>query len=160
MRKCDEINVEYNDRNIIPTLVEQYPDKWIKVNTHLVHNIDWKSIDTYNKLTQGKFIISLAFPEGAVECKERNIKFMLGTYIDTFDKLMAAKELGAYEALIGGAICFDIRRASKQGIKLRMCINQAQTDSIPRVNGVVGSWVRPEDLHMYDEFIDIAEIAS
>jgi hypothetical protein len=43
------------------------------------------------------------------------------------------------------------------GIKLRVVPNISYYAFIPRDNGVCGSWIRPEDLELYEPYIETIE---
>lgn len=105
----------------------------------------------------GNFIVSIAYPDDSAECVARHIPFLFGSYIDTFDKLTAAKEAGASEALVGGPIFFEIIRVHAVGIPVRLTVNKAITDVFPHKDGICGSYVRPEDLYQYEKYVSVVE---
>ena len=75
--------------------------------------------------------------------------------------MQAAQKAGASEALIGGPLFFDLNRVKKNfRIKLRLEANNAKTDYLPRENGVIGSWIRPEGLEVYAPYIDTIQFMS
>jgi hypothetical protein len=42
-------------------------------------------------------------------------------------------------------------------MKFRHTPNVAYNDGLPRENGVSGTWIRPEDLVLYENYIDVIE---
>ena len=119
--------------------------------------IDWEEIKKYNIMTKSNLVVALSTLANINECKKYNIKFYLNYPITTFYELQALKSLGAEYALIDSPLVQDIIRAREVGIKLRVVPNVAYYAFIPREDGVCGSWIRPEDLNLYEPFIDVIE---
>lgn len=108
-------------------------------------------------MTKSNLVVALSTLADVNECKKYNIKFYLNYPITTFYELQALKNLGAEYALIDSPLVQDIIRAREVGIKLRVVPNVAYYAFIPREDGVCGSWIRPEDLNLYEPFIDVIE---
>lgn len=123
------------------------------------HNgiIEWDDIKRYKIITQDKFIIALNSLSDISFCKNENIKFYWNFPITTFYELRALKDIGVEYALIEAPLTHDIIKAASIGVKLRMVPNVAYYAFIPRDNGVCGSWIRPEDLYMYEPYIEAIE---
>ena len=45
-------------------------------------------------------------------------------------------------------------------IPIRICPNVAYDSYIPRLNGLKGMWVRPEDIGVYEEWVDTFEFVA
>ena len=108
-------------------------------------------------MTKSNLVVALSTLADVNECKKYNIKFYLNYPITTFYELQALKNLGAEYALIDSPLVQDIIRAREVGIKLRVVPNVAYYAFIPREDGVIGSWVRPDDVKLYEEYIDVFE---
>lgn len=119
--------------------------------------IDWEEIKRYNVMTRSNLVVALSTLANVNECKKNNIKFYWNYPVTTFYELQALKNLGAEYALIDSPLVQDIIRAREVGIKLRVVPNVAYYAFIPREDGVCGSWIRPEDLNLYEPFIDVIE---
>jgi hypothetical protein len=52
---------------------------------------------------------------------------------------------------------FDLPNVKKFDIPLRAVPNVAFEPYIPRENGICGQWIRPEDVEVYEDYIDALE---
>lgn len=108
-------------------------------------------------MTQHNFIMALFDPSDIPYCKKYGIKFYLNYPITTYYELQSLKDLGAVYALIDSPLVQDIINVAAIGIPLRVVPNVAYYAFIPRDEGVCGSWIRPEDLHLYESYIAAIE---
>lgn len=86
---------------------------------------------------------------------------------DSLDRMETLCEMGVTDVYITGELGFkmkDVKRmAEKYGVKTRIVPNIAQLSGIgftlvPQHKEHINSfWVRPDDLHLYEEYIDIVE---
>lgn len=158
LNKADELRILYKDRHKIIDFVEIYPNKTIILDMKGYDGlIEWDNIKRYKIITQNNFIIALNSLTDISFCKKENIKFYWNFPVNTFYDLKALKRLGAEYALIESPIFHDMAAAAEIGIKLRVVPNVAYYAFIPREDGVCGSWIRPEDLCLYESFIDVIE---
>lgn len=159
LKKCDEIRVMYNDRNIIFDCIEKYPDKQINLTKYYIHkeDIDWNEITTFNTLTKGNFIFGVSFIDDLAECKKRNIKCYYLEPIRTFRELRGLKTLNVAYAIIDAPLFFQMDKVKKIGVPIRVTANLAMRELLPYADGVPGPWIRPEDVALYEDYIDIIE---
>lgn len=163
LKKCDEIRVMFNDKNIIFDLVERYPNKQITLTKYYIHKdsiIDWKEIETFNTLAQGNFIFGVSFMEELAECKKRGIKCYYLEPIRTFRELRGLKTLNVAYAIIDAPLFFQMDKVKAIGVPVRVTANLAVRELLPYADGVPGPWIRPEDVSMYEEYIDMIEFAK
>lgn len=158
LKKADEIKIRYKDRHKIIDFIELYPKATIILDMRGYDGlVEWDDIKRYKIITQNNFIIALNSLGDASYCKNENIKFYWNFPISTFYDLQAVKNIGAEYALIEAPLTHNIIKAAQVGIKLRMVPNVAYYAFIPRDNGVCGSWIRPEDLYMYEPYLEAIE---
>ena len=69
-------------------------------------------------------------------------------------------KLGVSFALIAAPLAFKLPEAKDSGLRLRLIPNMGFTDHIARANGIHGAWVRPEDIDIYNQYIDTFEFMS
>ena len=95
--------------------------------------------------------------------KDNNIKFLYYYPINTYFELNSLIELGAEYAIISAPLSLDLKRVKKiaqDKIKLRLVPNVAYDAYIPKENGIIGQWVRPEDVDLYEEYIYIFDFEN
>ena len=119
--------------------------------------IDWQKIENYNKMLQNKLIIETDSFDIMNLCKSLNIKFFYGIPINSFYDLKALVDYGCYYIKIDAPLTHMLDKVKQYNIKIRMTPNIAYYGYIPRKDGIVGFWVRPEDTKLYDNYIDIFE---
>ena len=119
--------------------------------------IGWDDIKRYKIMCRDNFIIALNSLTDIDFCKKENIKFYWNYPVNNFYDLKALKALGAEYALIDSPIFHNIVKVNEVGIKIRVVPNIAFYAYIPREDGVCGSWIRPEDLHLYENYIETIE---
>lgn len=155
---ASEIIVNYKDREIIETLAEKYPDKTI-VLTNLALDIDWDEMQHYQSICNDNFILKVLYIANAILCQEKNIKCFLSYPICSYDELAAALRLGVQYVRLGPPLFFDLDTIKRYypKAKIRITPNQAYTDNYPRKTGIYGTWIRPEDINLYDEYAEIID---
>ena len=52
---------------------------------------------------------------------------------------------------------FEMDIVKQFGVPVRMVPNVAYIDGLPREDGVCGTWVRPEDLDLYEDYVEVVE---
>ena len=63
--------------------------------------------------------------------------------------------------ILAAPLCFDLKKVkAKTQIPIRLCPNLAFDAYIPRANGICGSWIRPEDVEIYEEWVDTLEFIT
>ena len=160
LEQSDEIKVEWRDRAEIPDLPIKYPSLDILLQftpSQIQDNIPWEELETYNTICQGKFILVCDTPERCREAKERGFRFYYGFPINSFALLHTLKDMGAEYARLGPALFFDMPAAAKVGLPIRVIPNIAYDDGWNYKDGVCGTWIRPEDMDVYEPYVAAVE---
>ena len=160
LEQADEIKVEWRDRAEIPDLPIKYPSLDILLQftpSQIQDNIPWEELETYNTICQGKFILVCDTPERCREAKERGFRFYYGFPINSFALLHTLKDMGAEYARLGPALFFDMPAAAKVGLPIRVIPNIAYDDGWNYKDGVCGTWIRPEDMDVYEPYVAAVE---
>ena len=158
---AEEIIFEYKDRKAIPDYIEKYPEKTIILQYFDVYEeFDWDEIKRYNALAMGNFIMAISNIFLAENCKQEGIKFYFAYPITSYDELSAALDMGSYYVRLGGPLFFDIEYVHRHfpEAKIRLLPNIAYDDGYERSDlGMAGTWIRPEDIMMYDPYVETVE---
>ena len=93
-------------------------------------------------------------------CKTLNIKFFYAIPVNNFYDLKALVDYGCCDVKIDAPLTHMANKIEKYDITVRMSPNIAYYAYIPRENGIIGSWVRPEDTELYEDFVDIFEFEN
>ena len=154
---ADEIKVQYRDRAVIPELAEKYPKATIILRQDIKEPIDFNECEKYKVLTRDKLMLCLNDLSVANECKKHEIPFYWGWRVQTYSQLNSLKFLGVSYVLLDAPLFFELDKVKSKGIPIRAIPNIAYSDNIPRIDGVSGTWIRPEDMEAYEEYIDVIE---
>ena len=157
LSKANEIKVRFRDRKIIPDLADEYPDATIILQQGMDDVLDKNECEKYRVLTRDKFIVCLSDLGYADLCKEMKIPFYWGFPVQTYYQLSALKDLGVCYVRLDAPLFFDLDNVKDMGVPIRAVPNVAYNDGLKRSNGVNGLWIRPEDLEIYENYIDAIE---
>lgn len=161
LSKCDEIKINYKDKDNIINLVEKYPNKNIILNLrYFDENIDFNEIRRLNIISKNRLICAISHIEDASMYKDAGIKFYYGFPIKTFYELNALKELGVCYIVLDAPIFFEMSKVKKFGIPVRVIADSANNLEGLHSNGLFGSWIRPEDVSIYEEYVDVIEFST
>lgn len=81
-----------------------------------------------------------------------DLKIYNGLYTTTFLEIRTAIDLGAEYLKLGAPLTHDLNRVSRFETTIRLTPNIAYEDAIFKPYGVQGSWIRPEDFEIYNQF--------
>lgn len=162
LKKADEIIVAFRDRKALPDYFEKYPDASVVLEVTPETQWEMAEIKDYFILGQGHFVLCLPdMTDPRIgELREAGIPFFWGYTITTFYELAAVIAAGASQARIGAPIFFDTERLKKFDIEKRATANIAHPGYIPTMDGIVGTWIRPEDVKLYEDIFTTLEFAD
>lgn len=167
IKKADEIKFAYADKDKIIDLVENYSDKIIILDVPGDES-DWNKWKMYDEVF-AEFHIALHDLSRAGEFNENNIKWYWPFPITSFYELGMITNLHPSYIVLGPPLSFDLKKVKKkaidenyepvQEIPLRMVVNSAHPSYLPTngTHGICGQWVRPEDVNIYDEYVQCFE---
>ena len=157
LKKADEIKVDFRDRNIIGDLAEEYPGKTIILMQYVGDELKANDLSMLKILAKDNLIVCLSNLSYVNELKRLEIPWYWGFPVSSFYALRALKELGACYVRLDAPIFFDMQKASSVGVPIRVVPNVAYNDGLDRVDGVCGTWIRPEDIDAYGEYVTAVE---
>lgn len=106
---------------------------------------------------QGNFIIETDNLRIIEACKLLKIKFYWGLPIDNLYDLQATMDLGSCYAKITTPLTHMLDKVNMYDIKIRVSPNISYYETLPREDGVLGAWIRPEDEEVIEDFIQVYE---
>lgn len=159
LQKADEIKMEYRDYKSIPDLFEKYPDKPIIVQIPYHITADWNELELYKRMKPDNLICCISSMEDAEICKDLGIKFYCGFPITTYHELRWWIARGVEYVRLGAPLFFDLPNVVRITGKtpIRAVANVAWYDSDPCDDPKVGTWIRPEDVKLYENYISVIE---
>lgn len=159
IRQADEVRVDYRDIDILPDFIEGYQDKEFIIYVPREQECEFKKFEKYRDLLNITFAI-----EDLYSCsvyKEHRWPYFWSYPISSFYELQGALYLGVSQVLIDVPLCFDLEsvkyNCETKNVKIRMVLNNCYNSYMPRENGIYGSYVRPEDVDFYSNWIDTGE---
>ena len=158
--QADEIKVSFKDRKILPEIFEQYPDKTVILSLQPRENrtIDWEELKNYNTLARNKLITEAFEGWEILKSIENGIPSYSGLPVTAFHQARALVHMGVCYLNIDAPLFFQLPQLKElTSCPLRVTPNLAAKDDLVRENGIYGSWIRPEDLDIYDEYITAYE---
>ena len=159
LKKADEIKIELRDFKAIPEYIDKFPDKTLILEfvNDLPEDFNWEEIQAYNDKMNGNLICALSDLGLTLECQLRNIPFYYKYPITSFFELEGLKNLGVCYILVGTPLLFNLKAVANYNIPLRAIPNLAYEPYIMHKNGIIGGWIRPEDIEAYGQYIDTFE---
>lgn len=161
--KADEIRIEYRDYKSTPDIIENYPTaKIILEEDYLGGNeFNWNDIKIWNGLAQGRLILCLATFGSIDKCREIGVEYFMGYPAKTFYELHGLKAMGVSYIRVDAPAFFKMEALKNEiDIPVRVLANVAYYDNIPRDNGIIGTWIRPEDVELYEPYVDVIEFGD
>lgn len=162
LAKADVIRVQARDHSIITDLYEKYPNAEVQLIRFPDDEVlDWMAIRTYNILGRGKFSLGLSDMNDMNQARKENYKhFYLGA-VQTFQELADLQKGGVCGVYLDAPLFFQMDKVKEFGIPVYATANVAiQSSLFERADGVTGTWIRPEDVELYEPYIEIIDFSG
>lgn len=157
LQKADEFFVEYRDIDYIDTLIREYPGKPIILDLAWdVSEETWKTIRNLYYLSNRKLILRIPNLQATLDkVKSLGIEFFFSFALNSFYDIKYVLDLGASYVYVEPPVFFDMENLKGLGAKIRAVpqVSSASTWGFSRVKNPCGSWIRPEDVAMYEDYI-------
>ena len=157
--KADEIIIPYKDRRAIFDYAKKHPKAALTLE--VPPQTQWKidELKEYSILSKGRLTLCLPEINESIiaELKEAGIPYFWGYTVTTFYELDALVECGVSQVRIGAPIFFMTDKLKNYGVKKRVAANIAHPGYLPNTKGVIGAWIRPEDVELYEDVFDTIE---
>lgn len=157
LKKADEVKMQFEDRERIIDYMETLSDKTIILDIPTgIDELNWRLFKAYSEKID--FMLCLHDLKFAAECAENEIKFYWAYPITSYYELKGILALNPCYIFLGAPLSFDLPKVQKiTNVPIRLCPNLAYDAYIPRVDGICGQWVRPEDTAVYEQYVSAYE---
>lgn len=158
-----EVKVPWTERDLIEEIHNQYPEM------RVVLEYPYTTIPTDKELLEIKMFLGLLKDKFTMSVinynffKDNSIPFFFGFPLNDMYSIEGAVRAGVTDIRIGAPLVFDLQRVRNfidKEINIRVTPNVASLDGLPHENGIVGGWIRPEDLSLYEGLIDVVEFEN
>lgn len=166
--KLAEAEVSYANKPwMIPTLLAKYPhitfiifcpeEQLTEQNFKKI--AQWKE-DGY---TNFKLKLPLSATKNIMELQHLGLPFFFNHYCLDIDTVAGMVNMGVSDIYLTNTLCFNLKELSKyihsKNIKIRVCPNIAQS-SWTECRTISSFFIRPEDVNIYSEYIDVFEFVD
>ena len=92
------------------------------------------------------------------EAIERGFAVYYTPMVKDYMTLHAFEAMGCSEIFIDGPLFFDLPQVRKSTkMVIHTCPNRSLYNHLPHQNPIHGTWIRPEDVPLYEPYIDVFE---
>lgn len=152
LKKADEIKMLSKDWQYIEKLRLDFPE------TPIIFEVDKDFIlENFLDHNYENIIYACDNIHQMTACKNRGVSFYYKYPVTSYYEARALKNLGVCYFLVGIPLFFDLENLSTLKVPLRAIPNLAYEPYLPHVNGINGSWIRPEDVDKYEKYISVLE---
>lgn len=163
LNNADEYTIKYNKQNdALITFLQKNQNKTINLAIEeKLNDADYQTLKViYNTFSNFKLRFEQYNTDEIEDIVECGIPFFFANRVNNWDLYLGLISLGVTDIYIVEDMCFDLERVSaiakKEDIQLRTYANVAQSawaDS----DGIKKFWIRPEDIEIYEKYIDVVE---
>ena len=160
LEQADEIKFSINDIGRFIDTIEILPDK-----TYIIEipkdkdTIDWPLLQAYAQKV--RLILCIQNLNLAKNCHQFGIPFYWSYPVFSWYELRGLIALNPCYIMLNAPLSFSLDKvANATFIPIRLCPNLAYDAYIPRENGIYGTWVRPEDTEIYEQWVSTFEFIT
>ena len=163
LKATEQIKVDYRDKDFFYDHIEMYPDKewYLYIPTDTM--VDWVEVEALSKQCDLTIILE-DFVHNYKACRGRQLKYMWAYPVTNYAEFTSILVTGVSELILGEPLCFNLPPikvvCERIGVQLRMVPNRCYENYIPRKTGVNGIYIRPEDVPVYEQYIDSLSFAA
>lgn len=153
LQQADEISIRYNDINVLYDRLEEMPNKEYVVYIPKGTTPDWQELKAFGD--RCRLTIAISDLADAERCKQFRLPFFWAYPIGSYFELKGLFHLGVSQVVLDGPLYFDVANVHKMypGIKIRLFVNLCHSGELPYPTGEAGTYVRPEDIHLYEPYV-------
>lgn len=161
LKLADEIKIPWSQRDKIDHYIEEYPDAVIIIQ-HLFSGkpIDWDECEKIFDENDGALVLCLGNVQDCLTAYEKDLPFYYGFPINSYDELNSIAQFDPYYVIPGSPLFFDLPYLKSLKLSVRIFPNLNNLTNFPKVNESTGTWVRPEDINYYSQYVDSCEFPN
>lgn len=159
LEQADEIRVDYKDRARLEDFIT---DKWqcdkpIYIYIPRDQLVDWDILQTYADILN--MTIAVEDTNLIQEAKDRGYRTFWSFPVASYWELRGLIDLGVNEVLLDAPLYFDLPKVKNAcgDIEIRLVVNKCINEYMKRKNGICGTYVRPEDVEVYEQYVSHME---
>ena len=161
--KADEFIINYTKKNdALIDFLEKFKDK--RINLTIEERLTYLELKVLKTISDSYPNLVLRFEsydsEAIDDIVECGIPFFFGNRVNNWDEFLGLIALGVTDTHVVEDICFELDKVStiahNEGVQLRAYPNVAQSSwrDTPEIKKF---WIRPEDISIYEQYIDVCE---
>lgn len=167
LKTADEIRVNYKDRGRLYDLIPENEEDKIKAEIYIYipknQEINWDELKLFSEVFSLHFGLEDAFFISIM--REQGYNKIFWSYPATsFWELNGLINLGVNEVLLDAPLYFDLEKVKRicneANVEIRLIANQCFNSYMPRKDGVRGTYIRPEDVDYYSQYVSHLEFVS
>lgn len=172
--KVGEISFHFSsDLEKMLEIIKQYKDKRIVIDVDLgVFDADDLDVAKMLHNAYENIVFRADNSHTAKMLKDNSLPFFVSKLLGTaysFDAVVFLCQSGLTDIYVSGELGFSLDKVrnitQKYGTKIRVIPNMAQYSGFSgktevKVEPLTSFWIRPEDLHLYEDLIDVVEFAG
>ena len=162
LKNAKEIRVNYVD---IERLVDFATEDWVCQADIVIYiprhtEIDWKKITVYKDILN--ILFSVEDTELIPAIKELGYKVFWTFPASTYWELQGLLDLGVDQVLLDAPLYFDLPNVKRLcgDTEIRLVANKCINNYMKRKDGICGTYIRPEDIEVYEPFVSHIEFDS
>lgn len=164
LAKADEIKVDYKDRERIYDMIDTITSEDSKIDAPLYiyipknQLVDWDELERFSKTYKITIGVEDAFM--IPEVKDKGYRVFWSYPATTFYEVNGLVALGVHEILLDAPLYFNLPKVAKlcEGmVEIRLVANKCFNNYMPRENGICGTYIRPEDVEFYEQYVSHLE---
>lgn len=162
LRKADEIKVLYKDIGRLRDMImDPMGDEWDQdIVIYLPQDtiIDWGDINQYRDVFH--LVFAVADTRDIQMVKDQGYDDVFWMYpLTSYYELRGILALGVSQVLVDAPLYFDLPTVKEicGNVEIRLIVNKCFNNYMDREDGICGTFVRPEDVDKYAEYVDHME---
>ena len=157
LAQADEIFIRNQYTELLFDVLEDYPKADVVIDYAVEENLNWDVLAAANETHNGRLIICSSIPTELIEAEQRGIRHFYRHAVSSYYELNSLKSLGVCYVYLAPPLFFDMDEVKRFEIPVRALPNLAYDPDLPHIDGAHGTWIRPEDMKYYEDYVGVCE---